>query len=215
MGHRIGRPGPVDDPARKDTRTTMADEAFGDLIRRVRAGESTAAAELVRQYEPEIRRIVRVRLSNSRLQRLLDSMDICQSVLANFFVRAAAGQWEIESPEDLLKLLATMARNKLRDQLRRQNTQRRGEGQQTTGDPQVLRTLADDAPAPVEHLAVQELHQLVRGKLTEQERLLADRRGHGHGWPEIAAELHEDAEVLRKRLARALDRVSKELGLEP
>jgi RNA polymerase sigma-70 factor (ECF subfamily) len=141
-------------------------------------------------------------------------MDICQSVLANFFVRAAAGQWEIESPADLLKLLATMARNKLRDQLRRQNTVRRGEGQQMTADPQVLGSIPDHTPGPAERLAAQELHRLVRDRLTEAERLLADRRGQGHGWPEIAAELQENAEVLRKRLARALDRVTRELGLD-
>jgi RNA polymerase sigma-70 factor (ECF subfamily) len=192
----------------------MPDVPFADLMRRVRAGDSTAAAELVRTYEPEIRRIVRVRLSNTRLQRLLDSMDICQSVLANFFVRAGAGQWDIESPEDLLKLLATMARNKLRDQLRRQNTTRRGEGQVPLADSGVLGAVADGAPSPVERLAAQELHRMVRDRLTEPERLLADRRAEGHGWPEIAAELHENAEVLRKRLARALDRVTRELGLD-
>jgi RNA polymerase sigma factor (sigma-70 family) len=192
----------------------MADINFAELMRRVRAGDSTAAAELVRTCEPEIRRIVRVRLTNSRLQRLLDSMDICQSVLANFFVRAAAGQWEIESSEDLLRLLATMARNKLRDQMRKQKTVRRGADQRMTADPQALRAVADDAPDPAERLASQELHQLVRAKLTNQEQLLADRRGQGHSWPEIAAELHEDAEVLRKRLARALDRVTRELKLD-
>jgi RNA polymerase sigma-70 factor (ECF subfamily) len=192
----------------------MADAAFADLMGRVRAGDSAAAAELVRTYEPEIRRIVRVRMSNTRLQRLLDSMDICQSVLANFFVRAAAGQWEIESPEDLLRLLATMARNKLRDKVRRQNTARRGEGQPASGDPEALRTVADTAPGPAERLEAQELHRLVRERLTEPERLLADRRAQGYGWPELAAELHENAEVLRKRLTRALDRVTRELGLD-
>ena len=51
-------------------------------------------------------------------------------------------------------------------------------------------------------------------RLSAEERLLVDRRSQGHGWPEIAAELHESAEVLRKRLTRALDRVTRELGLE-
>ena len=40
-------------------------------------------------------------------------MDICQSVLGSFFVRAATGQYKLETPEHLLKLLTTMARNKL------------------------------------------------------------------------------------------------------
>ena len=50
---------------------------FRELIRRVRAGEQDAAAELVRQYEPTTRRMVRVRLTDTRLRAMLDSMDVC------------------------------------------------------------------------------------------------------------------------------------------
>src|SRR5437764_4205204 len=86
--------------------------SFPDLIRRVRGGDEAAAAELVKRYEPAIRRAVRVRL-DPRLRRVCDSMDLCQAVLGSFFVRAALGQYELETPEQLLKLLATMARKKL------------------------------------------------------------------------------------------------------
>ena len=73
----------------------MSEEsAFRDLIRRVRAGDEDAAKEIVRIYEPAIRREARVRLVDPRLRRLFDSMDICQSVFASFFVRAAMGQYE-------------------------------------------------------------------------------------------------------------------------
>src|SRR5271166_2466222 len=89
---------------------------FQALLGRVRAGDAQAASELVRRYEPAIRRAARVRLVDTRLNRLLDSMDICQSVLASFFVRTALGQYELETPEQLLKLLAVMARNKLHNQ---------------------------------------------------------------------------------------------------
>ena len=75
----------------------MAEElSFTDLIQRVRAGDEKAATELVRRYEPAIRVAVRVRLTDPGLRRFLDSMDICQSVLANFFVRAAAGQFDLD-----------------------------------------------------------------------------------------------------------------------
>src|SRR6516225_793826 len=98
---------------------------FADLIRRVRAGEEEAAADLVRRYEPAIRRVVRVHLRDPRLRRVLDSMDICQSVLATFFVRANLGQYELDTPDSLLKLLATIARNKLSNQAARQHAARR------------------------------------------------------------------------------------------
>ena len=98
---------------------------FQVLLRRVRAGDGQAAAELVRRYEPAIRRAARVRLVDTRLNRLLDSMDICQSVMASFFVRTALGQYELETPEQLLKLLATMTRNKLANQVKGHGAGRR------------------------------------------------------------------------------------------
>src|SRR5207253_3150939 len=72
-----------------------------------------AAEELVRRYEATVRLAVRVRLDQSELRRLFDSTDICQSVLGTFFVRAASGQFQLDTPEQLVKLLVTMARNKL------------------------------------------------------------------------------------------------------
>mgnify|MGYP001138158190 FL=1 len=67
-------------------------DGFRALIGRVRNGDEGAAAELVRRYEPAVRRAARVRLVDTRLNRMLDSMDVCQSVMASFFVRAAMGQ---------------------------------------------------------------------------------------------------------------------------
>src|SRR5208283_5128504 len=103
-------------------------EAFQVLIERVRAGDAEAAAELVRRYEPMVRRAARVRLVDPRLGRVLDSMDICQSVMASFFVRAALGQYDLNSPDQLLKLLATMARNKLANQAHGQRAARTTSG---------------------------------------------------------------------------------------
>ena len=74
--------------------------SFGELISRVRAGDALAAAEVVRRYEPALRRAVRARLRRDpRLCRLLDSVDVSQSVLASFFVRAALGQYDLTTPD--------------------------------------------------------------------------------------------------------------------
>jgi DNA-directed RNA polymerase specialized sigma24 family protein len=94
---------------------------FPDFVARIRAGDEQAAAELVRQFEPLIRREIRVHLEDDRLGRLFDSMDICQSVLASFFLRTAAGEYDLERPEQLVALLVTMARNKLASAARREH----------------------------------------------------------------------------------------------
>ena len=55
----------------------------------------------------------------------MDASDICQSVMAEFFVCAALGQFELDSAEQLIKLLATMARNKLTNHAHKQQALRR------------------------------------------------------------------------------------------
>src|SRR5262245_11616679 len=186
------------------------DDSFRDLIGRVRAGDEGAAAELVRRYEPTIRRIVRVRLRDPRLGRLLDSLDVCQSVLGSFFVRAALGQYELDRPEQLLGLLARMARNKLVNQANqlgaRRRDYRRAEG---------LGALEAQAaaPSPSQLVAGQELLQEARRRLSPQERVLLDLRQQGREWAEIAQELGGSPDALRMQLGRAVDRVARELGL--
>src|SRR5580658_9325083 len=97
----------------------MIDHAFLSLMERVRAGDQDSATLLVKQYESAVRRAVRFRLTDLRMRSLFDSMDICQSAMGSFFVRAAAGQYEVHSPEDLVKLLTTIARNKLVNHVRK------------------------------------------------------------------------------------------------
>jgi RNA polymerase sigma-70 factor (ECF subfamily) len=189
-----------------------ADSSFPDLIRRVRGGDEAAAAELVRLYEPAIRRSVRLRL-DPRLRRTCDSMDICQGVLCSFFVRAACGQYELETPEQLLKLLATMARHKLAKALRHQRAARRDHRRVEAG-PAEEWPLRAPAPSPSQQVAARELLQEVRRRLSPEERRLAELRGQGRDWAAIAAECGGSPEALRKRLGRAVARLADCLGLD-
>ena len=99
--------------------------ARGVALVSVPAGDEQAAFELVRQYEPLIRREVRFALEDRNLGRLFDSMDVCQSVMASFFVRAASGQYDLERPEQLVSLLVVMTRNKLSSAARQQRRLKR------------------------------------------------------------------------------------------
>lgn len=192
----------------------MAEETeFAALIQRVRSGDAEAATELVRRYEPEVRRLVRVRLTSPRLGRVIDTADICQSVLANFFVRVTAGQFELENPEQLLKLLVTMARNKLLDHLRKQRADRRDDRRLQASSPAALATLPDGGASPSELVARQDVLEQVRQRLSDEERALMESRMQGRDWAAIAVEQRGSAEALRKKLTRALDRLAGELGL--
>src|SRR6516162_3956600 len=104
---------------------------FADFLRRIRAGDARAAEELVRRYESAIRLAVRTRLTDPALKRHFDSVDVCQSVLASFFLRAAAGQYDLKDPSELVALLVRMAQNKLAGRTRFHRRQRRDAGKVT------------------------------------------------------------------------------------
>ncbi len=186
--------------------------SFLDLVRRVRAGDQEASTELVRRYEPAIRILIHGRLSDPGLRRLLDSIDICQSVMGNFFVRAAAGEFELDSPEQLIKLLATMARNRITDHALHQQAARRDHRRNEPGGNGD--ELVDRGPSPSEVVAGKELVQAFRNKLTVTERHLAEQRALGRPWDEIAQEVGGSPDALRVQLSRAVDRVTRELQLD-
>jgi RNA polymerase sigma-70 factor (ECF subfamily) len=189
------------------------DLEFAEFLRRIRSGDEEAAAELVRRYEPLIRREVRMRLTDPRLCRLFDSGDICQSVLLSFFVRAATGQYRLEQPRDLRNLLVAMAQNKLVSRSRRHR--REGRGPMTAINPQqTLDALVDGHPCAERITIARDLLVQVRQRLTEDERSLAELRGQGCSWPEVAAQVGGTSEARRKQLARGLDRVMHELRLD-
>jgi RNA polymerase sigma-70 factor (ECF subfamily) len=188
------------------------DARFAESIRRIRAGDDQAARELLERYEPVIRREVRLRLRDQRLTRRFDWTDIRQSVMASFFVRAAAGQYDLKQPDQLLRLLVAMTRNKLAQQVRRHRSDRRDYRRQEAHDPAYLEGRSASAPTPSRLVTSRELLDDVRRQLSPDERRLADLRAEGWEWAEIAARLGVTAEACRKQLARALDRVEAQLA---
>lgn len=188
----------------------VQNDGFLGLIRRVRQGEELASEELVRTYGDQIRRIVRVRIGHSHLRRVVDSEDICQSVMANFLLRATAGEFELETPDQLFKLLVTMARNKLTNKFEYYQAARR-DGRRNEAAGISLRETPGDQETPSVILVRDELVKRIRSLLTEEERELLDRRTAGESWPEIAAAMGDSAERLRKRLERATQRVANQL----
>jgi len=188
-------------------------DSFVELLARVRRGDQQAAEKLIRQYEPDLRVIARVRLTDPNLRRVIDSMDICQSILANFFVRVAAGQFELETPEQLLKLLAAMVRNKVTDHARRAHRQCRDASLVVATAADEL-PLADSADTPSKIVAHKEMLNEVNERLSDEERLIAEQRSIGCGWNEIAEQVGGTPEAALKGFCRAVNRAVKDLGLD-
>jgi RNA polymerase sigma factor (sigma-70 family) len=182
---------------------------FAEFIRRIRAGDDRAAQELVERYEPVIRREVRLRLKDPRLNSRFDWTDVCQSVLASFFVRAASGQYDLEEPGQLLKLLLVMTRHKLANQARLHRAGRRDYRRLEPQDPADLEGPLLPQPSPSRMAAGRELLEQFRHRLSEEEWALVDLRAQGYEWPEIAARLGGTPQARRKQFSRAVDRVEQ------
>ena len=137
-------------------------------------------------------------------------------MLAGFFVRTAAGQYDIQTPEELLKLLVTMARNRVIDWARRSQADRRDGRRDVSieGEDGQQMQFASNEPGPASVLISRELLDQVRSRLTPEELKLMEQRAEGLDWNQIAAETGDQANAVRMRLTRALDRVAEELGLE-
>jgi RNA polymerase sigma factor (sigma-70 family) len=183
------------------------DEDFRRLLDRVRGNDEDAAAELVKRYEPEIRTMVRAWLRpwEARLRAVFDSTDICQSVLAWFFLKGAAGRYDLSSPEHLRRLLLVMVRNRVFYRVRQNKHSARAV------------PVTADAPAregsPEEAMAERELLEAMDRRFSPEEAALAHRRLEGRTWDEIAAELGGTPDARRMQLARAAGRLAKDLAV--
>jgi RNA polymerase sigma-70 factor (ECF subfamily) len=189
------------------------DAAFQDLIRRVRAGDTDAATVLVRQFETAVRVAVRARLFDADMCRRFDSMDICQSVLASFFVRVAAGQFELERPSQLVALLTKMAHNKLAWHVR-YNSQQRRDIRRTRCEiiEEFPHSSSDSDPA--RSAAAKELLERAWQNMDVDLRAIASRRLEGQSWAQVAAAIGGTAGGRRKQFERGLDEIAQRLGID-
>jgi RNA polymerase sigma-70 factor (ECF subfamily) len=113
-----------------------------------------------------------------------------------------------------VRLLVTMASNKLASRSRRELRQRRDIRRVDECGPQELQLIQDARPAPSTLLAGRELLEQFRAGLTDEERQLAALRGEGLDWNEIAERVGGKAQARRVQLARGVERVTQQLGLD-
>lgn len=188
-------------------------ESFARLIEQLRQGDNDAARMLLLRYEPALRRIVAMRLMDRKLRGVVDTEDICQSVLGSFFVRLGLGQYEIIDESDLLRLLATMVRNKVVSKKRRRTLETRDDVRFRLNE-RLAANRAGSEQTPSAWLVYDELVRVAEGMLSPDERQLIALRKQGLAWNEIGLRLGDDPECLRKRLSRTVDQVIEQLGLE-
>jgi RNA polymerase sigma-70 factor (ECF subfamily) len=183
-------------------------EDFAAMLKRARRGDLDAMGELVRQYEPEVRLVARVRLG-SALRPFLDSADLVQSVHRSVIMGLRADKFDISSPEQLVALALTIVRRKVARHWRHLKRQQRLSGESAGPDNvlQVIGSLCDPGSDPAEAAAFNDQLESLCREMNDTERRLIELRLQGYTTAEVARSLGLDADVLRVRLSRLRQRL--------
>jgi RNA polymerase sigma factor (sigma-70 family) len=180
--------------------------AFGELLERARSGSDEAAWDLVEAYGPYVLRTIRRTLSRE-LRGKFDSEDFAQAVWASFF--SSPEQLNgVTEPQQLVGLLATMARNKVIDEMRRRfQTQKYAvRREQPLADlPDAPRKLASREPTPSQFAMARERWVQLIHEQPEQHRQVVRLKLMGRTHRAIAEQLG----ISERTVKRVLDRLTE------
>lgn len=184
-----------------------AKSELAELLIRLREGDAGAACELHREFGQHIRRIARIWLVGRPLGALMDSEDVCQSVMIEFFQRYSSGRYEIANADQLRGLLGKIAGSRLHYHWRRNRTAKRDldrQQQSCVSDVEV----AHASRSPSSLLLQSEKFDQCREKFTSQEWAVVSLRHNGLSWQAVGEEVGAAADTVRISYARAITRVS-------
>ena len=182
----------------------MDDAEFRIFLTSVGNWDPDNVAALCRLVEPELRPKIRACLREGHLRPAADSGDTSQSVLLKFLAQIAEVEFEIDSAAKLKALLWKMALNRIRDLVR----QERPVTNEYPSD------FLDPASSPSGHVARDELRARFRQRLSPESRQIHQWRSEELTWAEIGQRLQKPSHTVRIRLAREVERIAVDMGLE-
>jgi RNA polymerase sigma factor (sigma-70 family) len=174
----------------------MASPELQEFFQVLQSGDQPAVEELLRQFDPFLRRVIRLRLIDGRLRRAVDTTDIFHSLLKDFLRPKKSSAPLAKASAELHAYLAAAVRHKIQTKLRKE---RRNAGS-LPGDWEPV----SREPRVGQQLENQEFTEAVRTRLDEQCRRLFDLKTQGFTWAEIAAKVGGKPDALRMRLNRAV-----------
>jgi RNA polymerase sigma factor (sigma-70 family) len=174
---------------------------FSELLNQVRDGSELAAWELVERYGDHILRAVRRRLS-CEIRSKFDSADFVQAVWASFFACSHRIK-QIASPEELSALLATIARNKVINELRKRLSSRKYDVRREIPIMGLDPTTKSNATPSAIAIAKERWRALVDNQPSHFRRIISLRLA-GDTQAEIAEKLQVSERTVRRVLVRLL-----------
>lgn len=177
-----------------------------------RAGDETAARHLFDRYVDQLIALARRRISQ-RLASRIDAEDIVQSVFRTFFQRAREGQFHVEDPDDLCKLLARITVHKTFRQIAHHKRAKRDPGQETAqrdDSQEMLMSILTGEPTPEEATAFLDQLEHFFAELTLRERQILELRMQGYTDVEIAEKLGISDRQIRRDMEKVRAQADKQ-----
>jgi RNA polymerase sigma-70 factor (ECF subfamily) len=188
------------------------DKNFHELVAGVKAGEPVAIRDFLRQFEPEVRMMVRARLPR-RLRTQFDSLDFVQVVWQSFFTDAPRPAPDFVKVEHLRAFLAGVVRNKVFEQHRRltrtekYDVSREERLYVRRGEQDRPREVVSPGPSPSEAAqAGDRLAQLTAGRSQREVDVITLRR-QGLTFDEIASRTGINERTVRRIIDLARSRM--------
>jgi RNA polymerase sigma factor (sigma-70 family) len=186
---------------------------FRRLMARIRDGDDDALLAFVVDYGDLVRRHARRELRKRGINHLYPPTELVDSVAFALVNGRVAERWRDSTNEELIHKLVGMVRNKCRERSRRERAQCR-DARRVSAAPVESLELAAPEDEPGSESDVVERYQAALARLPELDRRLLLGRQEGRGYEELGAEVGLSGEAVRKRCARALRRLKRELGVE-
>ena len=172
---------------------------FRKSITRLRTGDDNAAWHIIEEYGPHIQRIVRRRL-DQRMRSKFDSIDFVQMVWASFF-KHPSQIVNFNEPDDLVRYLAVIAKNKVVDEYRRRLRYRKYNvaRERSLRDSDVAPNRIEAAhPTPSQIAMAREQWTQIMEQQSDRNRQIVRMRLRGATFEEIAKELGISERTARK-----------------
>ena len=190
--------------------SSEVESEFRLLMGRIREGSHEAAWELVERYGRDVQRFVR-RSLHRQLRAKFDSLDFVQIVWGSVF-RNPEQLRTMERPEQLIAFLATLARYKVVDEVRRRMQTEKYDirREQHTAGESLLNTTPSMSTIPSPSavaIAKERWERLLAGQ-NEQVQAIVTRRLQGESFVEIANRLNIDERTARRAIERLTARVT-------
>jgi RNA polymerase sigma factor (sigma-70 family) len=184
------------------------DDGFKDLLKGVQSGSPAATRRLIERYGPHILRAVRRRLDKS-IRAKFDSFDFAQAVWASFFSKFEDAD-KFEGPERFIGYLATIAQNKVINEMRRRTqTEKYNINRERSLDDSrtcLAGGLVESTPSPSQLAIADELWSRMLEGSSERHRQILELRRTGHTNDEIARQLEVNEKTVRRTINKIAQR---------